>query len=287
MHILNQRIGFISTSTLRYLLKDVHKAVTFLITITVFIQNNQISSQNYEQESIPVGCVPTAFRSYPIVSMSRRVPGTRDTRSERTWGQRYLLTLVNRQTLVKILPPRSFVGWRKHLQSFSCLFADEPSAVKEEVRHLQLYAQVFDYISRGVTERSVLSRMLFILEILHKSLDVSDSGVETIKRWILKRFESVSVSVSVTAFSWSRKVFQDHSKNVNIKADWMVSKTCRDHPNWSLQVFQNHPVVFLNIYISWNGLKKSFKTIQNLMLMHKLMRIHSAFIPAWKDRLSI
>ena len=66
-----------------------------------------------------------------------------------------------------------------YFQRSSCSFADEPSAVKEAERHLQLYAQVFDYISRGVTERSALSRMLFILEILHKSLDVRDLGDET------------------------------------------------------------------------------------------------------------
>ena len=67
----------------------------------------------------------------------------------------------------------------------------------------------------------------------------------------------------------------------------MCEKTCRDHPHWSLQVFQHYPVVFVNIYVSWNDLKKPFESIQNLMLMHKLIRIHSAFILTWKNRLSI
>ena len=33
----------------------------------------------------------------------------------------------------------------------------------------------------------------------------------------------------------------------------------------------------MNIYISWNGLAKPFETIQNLMVIHKVMRIHSEF----------
>ena len=49
-------------------------------------------------------------------------------------------------------------------------------------------------------------------------------------------------SASVTAFGWSQKVFQDH---------FMKCK-------WSLQVFRHHQVRFVNIYISWNGLGKTF-----------------------------
>ena len=82
---------------------------------------------------------------------------------------------------------------------------------------------------------------------------------------------------------------------------WMVStgfprpfhgkcrKTCRDHPHWCLdglcRFFDTIKFTFINIYISWNGCRKTFETIQNLMLMHKLIRIHSAFLLTrdWKE----
>ena len=46
-------------------------------------------------------------------------------------------------------------------------------------------------------------------------------------------------SASVTAFGWSRK----------------VSMKCK----WSRKVFRRHAVRFVNIYISWNGLRKTFR----------------------------
>ena len=59
----------------------------------------------------------------------------------------------------------------------------------------------------------------------------------------------------------------------------MVSKTCRDHPSTSVdglyRFFDTTQFFFVNIYFPWNGLGKPVETIQNLMLVHKLMRMRS------------
>ena len=71
----------------------------------------------------------------------------------------------------------------------------------------------------------------------------------------------------------------------------MVSKNLhrpsRHQCGWSLQVYGDHPICFVNIYISWNGLRKLYETIQNVMLMHKLIRILSVFftlVGRWEGR---
>ena len=63
--------------------------------------------------------------------------------------------------------------------------------------------------------------------------------------WILKHYESESVYAS--DFGWSRKVFLDHPPNQNI------------------------------YYVNVDGLGGPSETIQNLILVHKLIRIHSMF----------
>ena len=98
-------------------------------------------------------------------------------------------------------------------------------------------------------------------------------------RWILKRFESTLVSVSVTVFGLSHKVFRDHSMS---ELDRVEKPTQTIHNGaWVAQTsfFWHNLVRFVNIYILWNGLRKPSETIsetiQNVMLLYKLIRIHN------------
>ena len=79
--------------------------------------------------------------------------------------------------------------------------------------------------------------------------------------WILKRFESVPILVSVT-------------RNVNI---YKIKLDDVEKPGWSPQVFGTIQFTFVKIYMEWNGLRKPFETSQNLILMHKLIRIRNVF----------
>ena len=65
--------------------------------------------------------------------------------------------------------------------------------------------------------------------------------------WILKQSESTSVYVSDTPCGWSWKVFLGHPGNQNIS------------------------------YVAVDGIGRPSDTIQNVILMHKLIQIHSVF----------
>ena len=97
-------------------------------------------------------------------------------------------------------------------------------------------------------------------------------------------FKSASGSISVTVFGWSQKVSWEHSmKYIGVKykieLDDVKKPAVTIHTGtWMVStVFYIILFAFVNIYILWNGLEKPFETIQNVILMHKLIHIHPVF----------
>ena len=83
---------------------------------------------------------------------------------------------------------------------------------------------------------------------------------------------------------WPWKVFRYHStksKYLQKQTGW-CRKTCGDHPGILHGFIDTKHFVFF----SWNGLGKPFRTIQNLMLMHKLIGFIAFFFYSLVQNLS-
>ena len=92
---------------------------------------------------------------------------------------------------------------------------------------------------------------------------------KTVWNWKLlavskKNYESVSVYASASDFGWSQNVFLDHSRKCKYLQKWnvrMVLKILwrRSSVDGLQRFFDTIQFAFVNIYISWNGLRKPFK----------------------------